>query len=145
MRCFESLFHFQPHRLCGFPPFFDEDGDMGKVYQKISTGTYTFPSPYFDLVSENAKDLIRHLFIVNPNDRYTAQQALRHVWISGRKDEDVQSLAARPLPAARGENFTKFVESIRSSRASYMSTDMMVDDLSKSINASLSISIDEMI
>jgi calcium/calmodulin-dependent protein kinase I len=36
-------------RLCGFPPFYDEDND--KLFQLIKTGTFTFPSPYWDSIS----------------------------------------------------------------------------------------------
>jgi serine/threonine protein kinase len=37
--------------LCGFPPFYaDHDGDL---YELIRTGSYSFPSPYWDDVSDN--------------------------------------------------------------------------------------------
>jgi hypothetical protein len=36
-------------RLCGFPPFYDEDND--KLFQLIKSGTFTFPSPYWDSIS----------------------------------------------------------------------------------------------
>merc|ERR1711972_881632 len=43
--------------LCGFPPFFDAQGNQKRLYKLIKLGKYRFPSPYWDYVSENAKDL----------------------------------------------------------------------------------------
>ncbi len=45
-------------------------------------GKYEFPAPYWDDVSNSAKDLIRHLLVVNPEKRYTATEALNHPWIA---------------------------------------------------------------
>ena len=42
--------------LCGFPPFYDESNAV--LFQLIKKGSYTFPSPYWDDVSESAKDLV---------------------------------------------------------------------------------------
>ena len=33
-------------------------------------------------VSDEAKDLMRHLLCVNPSERFTANQALNHPWFS---------------------------------------------------------------
>ena len=55
--------------LCGFPPFFDEDGDMSVVYHRIKNGIFDFPSPYWDTVSEVAKDMVRRLLTVDPEQR----------------------------------------------------------------------------
>uniref|UniRef100_A0A8C4S7P9 Calcium/calmodulin-dependent protein kinase type 1D-like n=1 Tax=Erpetoichthys calabaricus TaxID=27687 RepID=A0A8C4S7P9_ERPCA len=44
---------------------------------------YEFDSPYWDDISESAKDFIRHLLQKDPAMRYTCQQALQHPWISG--------------------------------------------------------------
>jgi serine/threonine protein kinase len=46
-------------------------------------GRFEFPSPYWDDVSDSAKDLIRHLLVVSQDKRYTAQEALNHPWIAG--------------------------------------------------------------
>lgn len=49
----------------------------------IKNGEYDFPSPYWDDISEMAKDLIRSLMVVDPSKRLNAQQILEHQWISG--------------------------------------------------------------
>jgi hypothetical protein len=38
----------------------------------IKAGEYDFPSPFWDDVSDLAKDLIRNLLVVNPSSRLTA-------------------------------------------------------------------------
>lgn len=66
-------------RLCGFTPFYGDDED--EVYDKIEEGDYTFPSPYWDKISDDAKDLIKKCFILNREDRITIDEALSHPWI----------------------------------------------------------------
>eukprot|EP00750_Incisomonas_marina_P000156 INCI10151.3.p1 GENE.INCI10151.3~~INCI10151.3.p1 ORF type:complete len:298 (-),score=36.30 INCI10151.3:599-1492(-) len=53
--------------LCGFPPFHDEN--TAKLYRKITKGAYTFPPKYFKHVSQEAKDLVSKLLIVEPEER----------------------------------------------------------------------------
>jgi len=65
--------------LCGFPPFHGETED--DIYDKISAGEWQFISPYWDDVSEDAKDLIRKLLVLDRQKRFTAEQALKHKWI----------------------------------------------------------------
>lgn len=67
--------------LCGFPPFYDENTAV--LFEQIMEGKFEFPSPYWDTVSESAKDLVSHLLDVSPTKRYTAEEAMKHPWISG--------------------------------------------------------------
>ncbi|RXM33783.1 Calcium/calmodulin-dependent protein kinase type 1 [Acipenser ruthenus] len=67
--------------LCGYPPFYDEN-DM-ELYKQIVKAEYAFDSPYWDDISESAKDFISHLLQKDPEKRYTSEQALQHPWISG--------------------------------------------------------------
>jgi CRP-like cAMP-binding protein len=48
---------------------------------QIRKGEYTFPSPYWDEVSQGAKDIVSKMLVVDPTKRYTAQQCLDHPWI----------------------------------------------------------------
>jgi serine/threonine protein kinase len=43
---------------------------------------YTFPSPYWDDVSDEAVDLIQALLAQNTDERYTVDEALEHVWMT---------------------------------------------------------------
>lgn len=58
-------------RLCGFPPFFDDDNTI--LFEKIKKGKFDFPSPSWDNISPEAIDLIKHLLVVNPNMRMTPE------------------------------------------------------------------------
>eukprot|EP01010_Urceolus_cornutus_P005339 NODE_921_length_1229_cov_214.134746_g701_i0.p1 GENE.NODE_921_length_1229_cov_214.134746_g701_i0~~NODE_921_length_1229_cov_214.134746_g701_i0.p1 ORF type:complete len:234 (+),score=31.09 NODE_921_length_1229_cov_214.134746_g701_i0:372-1073(+) len=66
--------------VCGFCPFFDDN--MPALFKSITTGQYSFPSPDWDTISDDCKDLVRHLLMVNPKERYTPEQALAHPWIA---------------------------------------------------------------
>lgn len=48
-------------------------------------GEYEFDSPYWDDISDDAKDFIRHMMTVDPDKRYTCEQALANAWISGER------------------------------------------------------------
>lgn len=67
--------------LCGFPPFYGETED--DVYDKIEACDFTFPSPYWDEISDDAKDLIEALLHPDPAKRITPEDALQHTWIAG--------------------------------------------------------------
>ena len=88
--------------LVGYPPFWDED--QHRLYAQIKAGAYDFPSPEWDSVTQDAKNLINqvHFYIVtcmsvmycmsvkigiqmlvlDPKKRITADQALKHPWIA---------------------------------------------------------------
>uniref|UniRef100_A0A8C5ER21 calcium/calmodulin-dependent protein kinase n=1 Tax=Gouania willdenowi TaxID=441366 RepID=A0A8C5ER21_GOUWI len=68
--------------LVGYPPFWDED--QHRLYQQIKAGAYDFPSPEWDTVTPEAKDLINKMLTINPAKRVTATDALKHPWICQR-------------------------------------------------------------
>ncbi|XP_069693471.1 calcium/calmodulin-dependent protein kinase type 1 isoform X2 [Periplaneta americana] len=67
--------------LCGYPPFYDEND--ANLFAQILKGEFEFDSPYWDDISDSAKDFIRQLMCVDVEKRYTCRQALAHPWISG--------------------------------------------------------------
>ncbi|XP_048378866.2 calcium/calmodulin-dependent protein kinase type II subunit beta isoform X8 [Stegostoma tigrinum] len=68
--------------LVGYPPFWDED--QHKLYQQIKAGAYDFPSPEWDTVTPEAKNLINQMLTINPAKRITATEALKHPWVCQR-------------------------------------------------------------
>ncbi|XP_025038479.1 calcium/calmodulin-dependent protein kinase type II subunit delta isoform X13 [Pelodiscus sinensis] len=68
--------------LVGYPPFWDED--QHRLYQQIKAGAYDFPSPEWDTVTPEAKDLINKMLTINPAKRIIASEALKHPWICQR-------------------------------------------------------------
>ncbi|XP_021550568.1 calcium/calmodulin-dependent protein kinase type 1 isoform X3 [Neomonachus schauinslandi] len=67
--------------LCGYPPFYDEND--AKLFEQILKAEYEFDSPYWDDISDSAKDFIQHLMEKDPEKRFTCEQALQHPWIAG--------------------------------------------------------------
>lgn len=60
------------------------DEDQHRLYQQIKAGAYDFPSPEWDTVTPEAKDLINKMLTINPAKRITASEALKHPWICQR-------------------------------------------------------------
>jgi len=65
--------------LCGYPPFFG-DNDAA-VLSKVRLGNFSFNAADWKGVSGDATHLIQMLLKVNPEHRYTAEQALNDVWV----------------------------------------------------------------
>lgn len=80
--------------LCGYPPFYGCCGsDCGwgrgefcescqdQLFDSIQDGLYDFPEREWSGVSDEAKDLIRHLLVKDASQRYTAEMVLNHPWV----------------------------------------------------------------
>lgn len=101
--------------LCGYRPFyaycgrdcgFDEGRDcedcQDLLFKSIQQGVYSFPEPDWNEISDDAKDLIQHLLVKNPYQRYTAEQVLRHPWLS--RDLSAAAPLATPLMLSRNNS-----------------------------------------
>ncbi|CAG0893687.1 unnamed protein product, partial [Cyprideis torosa] len=77
--------------LVGYPPFWDED--QHRLYAQIKAGAYDYPSPEWDTVTPEAKNLINQMLSVNPHKRINSTEALKHPWICQR--ERVASMVHR--------------------------------------------------
>lgn len=86
--------------LCGFPPFYGDS--ESEVFAKVAAIDFEFKRPYWDDVSDMAKDLICSLLVKAPN-RLTAEQTLKHPWLS--RPEDAPNI---DLPLAK-ENIRSLV------------------------------------
>lgn len=64
--------------LCGYPPFYDEND--ANLFAQILKGEFEFDSPYWDDISDSAKDFISRLICVDPEKRYSCKEALAHPW-----------------------------------------------------------------
>uniref|UniRef100_A0A8C6LWV9 non-specific serine/threonine protein kinase n=1 Tax=Nothobranchius furzeri TaxID=105023 RepID=A0A8C6LWV9_NOTFU len=71
--------------LCGYPPFYSKHHsrtipkDMRK---KIMTGSFDFPEDEWSQISEMAKDVVRKLLKVKPEERLTIDGVLAHPWLN---------------------------------------------------------------
>ncbi|XP_061103483.1 serine/threonine-protein kinase DCLK1a isoform X2 [Conger conger] len=68
--------------LCGFPPFRGSSEDQEVLFDQILLGQLDFPLPYWDNVSDSAKELIQSMLQVEVDQRYTALQVLQHPWVN---------------------------------------------------------------
>lgn len=66
--------------LCGYPPFFSDWNS--ELFEQIKGGKFEFHSPYWDDVSEDAKDLVKKLLTVDPKQRITLDEAKEHKWFN---------------------------------------------------------------
>jgi calcium-dependent protein kinase len=65
--------------LCGYVPF-RAQSESG-TFAAIKRGNFTFAGQEWSTVSDSAKDAIRQLLKLNPQERCTAEEALSHDWI----------------------------------------------------------------
>ncbi|KAJ3059902.1 hypothetical protein HDU98_004082 [Podochytrium sp. JEL0797] len=65
--------------LVGYPPFYDQNNAV--LFRLIMAGKYEFDRPWWDTVSDDAKDFIRKLLVLDPKQRFTARQALAHPFV----------------------------------------------------------------
>ena len=64
--------------ICGYPCF---NGDTDEeIFEAIIKGKIVFPSPEWDNVSEDAKNLIKKM-CTSPDKRLTAEQVLKEKWV----------------------------------------------------------------
>ncbi|XP_067260423.1 serine/threonine-protein kinase DCLK2 isoform X6 [Chanodichthys erythropterus] len=68
--------------LCGFPPFRSENNLQEDLFDQILVGRLEFPSPFWDNITDSAKELIGYMLQVNVEARYTAEDVLSHPWVT---------------------------------------------------------------
>uniref|UniRef100_A0A7S2P8F2 Protein kinase domain-containing protein n=2 Tax=Leptocylindrus danicus TaxID=163516 RepID=A0A7S2P8F2_9STRA len=66
--------------LCGCLPFDDDSHSVPSDTDLREKFVLRFPR-WASGLSKSAKDLLSHLLDINPQTRYTAEEALRHVWV----------------------------------------------------------------
>uniref|UniRef100_A0A6S9RXG1 Protein kinase domain-containing protein n=1 Tax=Chrysotila carterae TaxID=13221 RepID=A0A6S9RXG1_CHRCT len=66
--------------LCGFPPFYEEE--LPALFEQILHARYDFPSPWWDAISQDAKNLVTEMLCLDPKKRLTADQVCQHPWIA---------------------------------------------------------------
>ncbi|KAJ2747214.1 serine/threonine protein kinase [Coemansia sp. BCRC 34301] len=70
--------------LCGYPPF-SEEVSPPPMRDQIIAGIYNFPSPYWDMVSAEAIDLVCQMLQTDPRNRISVDDALAHPWLRARR------------------------------------------------------------
>ncbi|XP_075018044.1 ribosomal protein S6 kinase alpha-6 isoform X3 [Calonectris borealis] len=71
--------------LAGYTPFANGPNDTPEeILVRIGSGKFSLSGGNWDIVSDAAKDLLSHMLHVDPHQRYTAEQVLKHSWIACR-------------------------------------------------------------
>ena len=74
----------QTCRLCGFPPFYDENN--AALFASIKAGTYDYPSPYWDCVSDSGTFITLGLYFTEMLNKYVSQES--HRQDAGRRSQE---------------------------------------------------------
>lgn len=85
-------------------------GGLGQARQNWPLCPFQFPSPEWDTVTPEAKDLINKMLTINPSKRITAAEALKHPWISVSFHQS-QPLR-RPSPSGSSVGWGAFSENL---------------------------------
>ncbi|KAF2498784.1 Pkinase-domain-containing protein [Lophium mytilinum] len=72
--------------LCGYSPFRSEN--LADLIEECKNGRLIFHERYWKDVSKDAKEFITLLLQPNPDKRPTSEDALKHVWLSGKTASD---------------------------------------------------------
>ncbi|KAL2870615.1 serine/threonine-protein kinase [Aspergillus lucknowensis] len=72
--------------LCGYSPFRSEN--LTDLIEECRAGRVIFHERYWRDVSQDAKDFILSLLQVNPAQRPTSEEALKHPWLKGESASD---------------------------------------------------------
>jgi len=68
--------------LCGFNPFDYKPKKNHHIVNRIISGKYDFPSPYWDNIPKASKEFIRKCLVVDPKRRATVAELQKHPWIT---------------------------------------------------------------
>lgn len=105
--------------LSGTMPFDHEDKSV--LFSTIIEGKHNFNAEPWPQVSQPAKDFVQAFLTVNPNQRMTASQALKHAWIvnhSAQSNKNLhRSISQNLLKRASSRNSNKSAHSGRSSKS----------------------------
>ncbi|XP_051877900.1 ribosomal protein S6 kinase alpha-6 [Pristis pectinata] len=71
--------------LAGYTPFANGPNDTAEeILLRIGSGKFSLSGGNWDTVSDAAKDLLSNMLHVDPHQRFTAEQVLKHPWIACR-------------------------------------------------------------
>ena len=72
--------------LCGYPPF---NGNTNvEIFQAIQNQNPIFTGEEWEDITSEAKDLIKLMLKKNPNERWSAEQCLKHKWFKMLEDNE---------------------------------------------------------
>ena len=111
--------------ICGYPCFNGEDDD--EIFAAIQKGKIQFPSPEWDDISEDAKNLIKKM-CCPPDKRLTAEQVLQETWVKDNAPNSNKTL----LPMKK-DGFKNYANSnkLRKAVITYIASRLSEDEIKK--------------
>ena len=111
--------------ICGYPCFNGEDDD--EIFAAIQKGKIQFPSPEWDDISEDAKNLIKKM-CCPPDKRLTAEQVLQETWVKDNAPNSTKAL----LPMKK-DGFKNYANSnkLRKAVITYIASRLSEDEIKK--------------
>ncbi|KAK6328479.1 hypothetical protein J4Q44_G00004570 [Coregonus suidteri] len=89
--------------LAGFTPFANGPDDTPEeILARIGSGKYALIGGNWDTVSNAAKDIVTKMLHVDPHQRLTAPQVLRHQWIVNREQLSQSQLIRQDIQLVKG-------------------------------------------
>ncbi|NWS59530.1 KS6A2 kinase, partial [Chunga burmeisteri] len=89
--------------LAGFTPFANGPDDTPEeILARIGSGKYALTGGNWDSVSDTAKDIVSKMLHVDPHQRLTAIQVLRHPWIVNREYLSQNQLSRQDVHLVKG-------------------------------------------
>uniref|UniRef100_A0A8C8HTS9 non-specific serine/threonine protein kinase n=1 Tax=Oncorhynchus tshawytscha TaxID=74940 RepID=A0A8C8HTS9_ONCTS len=89
--------------LAGFTPFANGPDDTPEeILARIGSGKYALTGGNWDTVSDDAKDIVTKMLHVDPHQRLTAPQVLRHQWIVNQEQLSQCQLIRQDVQLVKG-------------------------------------------
>nr|XP_003215880.1 PREDICTED: ribosomal protein S6 kinase alpha-2 isoform X1 [Anolis carolinensis] len=89
--------------LAGFTPFANGPDDTPEeILARIGSGKYALTGGNWDSISDAAKDIVSKMLHVDPHQRLTATQVLRHPWIINREYLSQNQLIRQDVHLVKG-------------------------------------------
>nr|XP_044996744.1 ribosomal protein S6 kinase alpha-6 isoform X1 [Jaculus jaculus] len=97
--------------LAGYTPFSNGPNDTPEeILLRIGNGKFSLSGGNWDNISDGAKDLLSHMLHVDPHQRYTTEQVLKHSWITHRdqllNDQPKRNDASHVVTGAEVETYS---------------------------------------
>jgi len=111
--------------ICGYPCFNGEDDD--EIFAAIQKGKIAFPSPEWDDISNDAKELIKKM-CCSPSKRLTAEQVLKETWVKDNAPNSGKALL--PMKVDPFKNYSNS-NKLRKAVLTYIASRLSEEEIKK--------------
>ena len=103
------------------------------MFESVKTGDFDFPSPEWDDISEAAKDFVCQLLQKDPDDRLSAEEALKHHWLKEQleDEETIHVKSGHVISAHSRRMVANFSEYLAKKRLKKVALNFIANDLTE--------------